>query len=172
MADRARAQPDHADDRRRRRRTFLAYDAGAIWAANYSDGTVARIDVKTNDVEATPVGAVQGLAAGEGSAWVSTAGATFADGLPQTCGQLVSGAARPDVLIASDLLLQGPLGAGPRDMADAIRIRARAARLQSRQALARLSLLRRLERADRELRPPHLRGERQRIRARRKGSLP
>jgi ABC-type branched-subunit amino acid transport system substrate-binding protein len=100
--------------------TFLAYEAGAVWAANYSDGTVARIDVRTNEVEATPVGAVQGLAAGEGSAWVSTAGATLADGLPQTCGQLISGAARPDVLIASDLLLQGPFGAAPRDMADAI----------------------------------------------------
>jgi hypothetical protein len=100
--------------------TFLAYDAGAIWAANYNDGTVARIDVKANEVEATPVGAVQGLAAGEGSAWVSTAGATYADGLPQSCGPLLSGAARPDVLIASDLLLQGPLGDGPRDMAEAI----------------------------------------------------
>ena len=101
--------------------TFVAYDAGAVWAANYSDGTVARIDVETNDVEATPVGAVQGLAAGEGSAWVSTAGATLADGLPQSCGPLYSGVSRPDVLIASDLLLQGPLGAGPRAMAEAIR---------------------------------------------------
>jgi ABC-type branched-subunit amino acid transport system substrate-binding protein/predicted Ser/Thr protein kinase len=100
--------------------TYLAYGAGAIWAANYNDGTVARIEVKTSDVEATPVGGVQGLAAGEGSAWVSSAGATFADGLPHTCGQLVSGARRPDVLIASDLLLQGPLGADPRQMADAI----------------------------------------------------
>jgi branched-chain amino acid transport system substrate-binding protein len=100
--------------------TFLAYDAGAVWAANDSHGTVARIDVRTSDVEATPVGAVQGLAAGEGSAWVSTAGATFADGLPQTCGQLLSGAARPDVLIASDFLLQGRFGSAPREMADAI----------------------------------------------------
>ena len=101
--------------------TFLAYDAGAIWTANYNDGTVSRIDVKTNDVEATPVGAVQGLAAGEGSAWVSTAGATLADGLPETCGQMLSRAADPDLLIASDLLLRGPIGAGPRAMADAIR---------------------------------------------------
>ena len=99
--------------------TFLAYDAGAIWTANYNDGTVSRIDVKTNDVEATPVGAVQGLAAGEGSAWVSAAGATLADGLPETCGQMLSRAADPDLLIASDLLLRGPIGAGPRAMADA-----------------------------------------------------
>ena len=61
---------------------FLAFDAGAIWTANYSDGTVSRIDSSTNAVEATPVGAVQGLAAGEGTAWVSTAGATSADGAP------------------------------------------------------------------------------------------
>jgi ABC-type branched-subunit amino acid transport system substrate-binding protein/DNA-binding beta-propeller fold protein YncE len=100
--------------------TFLAYHPGAIWAANDSHGTVARIDVRTSDVQATPVGAVQGLAAGQGSAWVSTAGATFADGLPQTCGELLSGAARPDVLITSDFLLQGPYGDAPREMADAI----------------------------------------------------
>ncbi len=36
--------------------TFLAFGAGAVWAANYIDGTVARIDARTNDVEATPVG--------------------------------------------------------------------------------------------------------------------
>jgi hypothetical protein len=66
--------------------TFLAYDAGAICTANYNDGTVSRIDMRTNDVEATPVGAVQGLSAGGGSTWVSTAGATSADGLPRMCG--------------------------------------------------------------------------------------
>jgi ABC-type branched-subunit amino acid transport system substrate-binding protein/DNA-binding beta-propeller fold protein YncE len=101
--------------------TFLAFDAGAIWTANYSHGTVSRIDAKTNDVEATPVAAVQGLAAGKGSAWVSTAGATDADGLPETCGPLLSGAADPDVLIASDFPLRGPQGAGARALADAIR---------------------------------------------------
>jgi branched-chain amino acid transport system substrate-binding protein len=65
---------------------------------------------------------VQGLAAGEGAAWVSTAGATSADGLPApSCGELLSGSADPDVLIASDLQLPGPAGKGPRAMADAIR---------------------------------------------------
>jgi ABC-type branched-subunit amino acid transport system substrate-binding protein len=102
--------------------TFLAFDAGAIWTANYNDGTVSRIDVESEDVEATPVGAVQGLAAGEGSAWVSTAGATLADGLPETCGEVLSPTADPDVLIASDLALQGEQGAGARAMADAIRL--------------------------------------------------
>ena len=75
--------------------TFLAYDDGAIWTANYRDGTVSRIDVKTDDVDATPVGAVQGLAAGAGSAWVSTAGAASADGLPETCGERSSGSPSP-----------------------------------------------------------------------------
>ncbi len=60
--------------------TFLAYGGGAIWTANYRDGTVSRIDVETNEVESSPVGAVQSLAAGDRTAWVSTAGATLADG--------------------------------------------------------------------------------------------
>ena len=101
--------------------TYLAYDRGVIWTANYREGTVSRFDVETEDVEATPVGAVQGLAAGNGSAWVSTAGATEADGMPETCGERLGGAAAPDVLIASDLPLQGHQGASTRVLADAIR---------------------------------------------------
>ena len=101
--------------------TFLAYGDGAIWAANYSDGTVSRIDVETSEVESSPVGAVQSLAAGEGSAWVSTAGATSADGMPESCGEVLAGSATPDVLIASDLPLRGPLGAGPGATSDAIK---------------------------------------------------
>ena len=83
---------------------------------------MSRIDVTTDDVDATPVGAVQGLAAGAGSAWVSTAGETSADGLPETCGERLGGAAKPDVLIASDLPLQGDQGASARELADAIRL--------------------------------------------------
>jgi ABC-type branched-subunit amino acid transport system substrate-binding protein/DNA-binding beta-propeller fold protein YncE len=99
---------------------FLAFGEGAIWTANYIDGTVSRVDVKTGKVESSRAGAVQSLAAGEGSAWVSSAGATSADGLPQTCGGVLSGPSKPDVLIASDLPLQGEIGVGPRAMADAI----------------------------------------------------
>ena len=94
--------------------TFLAYDDGAIWAANYSDGKVSRIDVRTSEVQTTPVEAVQSLAVGEGAAWVSTAGATSADGLPESCGELMARGQTPDVLIASDFPLQGSLGGGPR----------------------------------------------------------
>jgi ABC-type branched-subunit amino acid transport system substrate-binding protein len=101
--------------------TFLAYGEGAIWTANYSDATVSRIDARTSEVESSPVGAVQSLAAGEGSAWVSTAGATSADGMPESCGKLLAGSAKPDVLIASDLPLRGSFGVGPRATADAIK---------------------------------------------------
>ena len=101
--------------------TFLAYGAGAIWTANYSTGTVSRIDIETDDVESSPVGAVQSLAAGEGSAWVSTAGATTADGLPQSCGKLYARSSDPDLLIASDSPLTGFQAEGARAMADAVR---------------------------------------------------
>jgi ABC-type branched-subunit amino acid transport system substrate-binding protein/DNA-binding beta-propeller fold protein YncE len=104
--------------------TYIAFGAGAIWTANFIDGMVSRIDPRTNTVTArVPIGAAQALAAGAGSAWVSTAGRTAEGTLPASaCGELVSGPERPDVLIASDLPLQGPQGAGPRAMADAIRL--------------------------------------------------
>jgi hypothetical protein len=98
---------------------FLSFGAGAIWTANYIDGTVSRIDVKTRDVESSSVRAVQSLAAGEGAAWVSSAAATSAYGLPQTCGEVLFGPGKPDVLIASDLPLHADEPA-PRAMADAI----------------------------------------------------
>ena len=102
--------------------TFLAYGGGAIWAANYRDGTVSRIDVKTNEVESSPVGAVQSLAADDGTAWASTAGATLADGMPESCGRLMSGGRDPDVLVASDLPLRGQFRAGTRGTAAAIEL--------------------------------------------------
>jgi YVTN family beta-propeller protein len=102
---------------------YVAFSDGAVWTANYVDGQVSRIDPRTNKVTSTvPVGASQALAAGAGSAWVSVAGGTRDGVLPATtCSQVVSGGREPDVLIASDLPLQGPDGAGPRGMADAIR---------------------------------------------------
>jgi branched-chain amino acid transport system substrate-binding protein len=72
--------------------------------------------------ETVPVGDPQALAVGEGSAWVSVAGAPAKGELRGlACGEVQAGATRPDVLVASDLPLQGPLSAGPRAMADAIR---------------------------------------------------
>ena len=104
--------------------TYIAFGAGAVWTANYVDGTVTRIDPDTNHVAARiPIGAAQALAAGAGSAWVSTAGRSRAGTLPaSSCGELISGTQKPDLLIASDLPLQGPAGAAPRANADAIRL--------------------------------------------------
>jgi len=101
---------------------YVAYGAGAVWAANYVKGTLVHIDPRTNAVVAeTPIGAVQALAAGAGSAWVSTAGATRAGTLPASVCHDESPAGREDVLIASDLPLQGPTGEAPRAIAATIR---------------------------------------------------
>src|SRR5213075_14669 len=63
---------------------FVAYGAGAAWTANYVDGHVTRVDPATKKVtDRARIGAAQALAAGEGSAWVSTAGATAAGTLPE-----------------------------------------------------------------------------------------
>jgi ABC-type branched-subunit amino acid transport system substrate-binding protein len=103
--------------------SFVTFGAGAVWTGNYTDGTVARINPGTNKVTArTSVGAPQALAAGAGAAWVSVAGGTTEGALPaSSCGEVASGGARPDVLIASDLPLQGPTSADPRAIQNAIR---------------------------------------------------
>ncbi len=102
---------------------FVAFGEGAVWTANFVDGTVSRIDPRTNRVtETTRVGAAQAIAAGAGSAWVSVAGGTRGGVLPSSfCGEVESGGRKPDVLIASDLGLQGSSGADSRGMADTIR---------------------------------------------------
>jgi YVTN family beta-propeller protein len=88
---------------------YVAFGDGVVWAANWYDGTVARIDPATNTVTARiPVGATQALAAGAGSAWVSVAGATRDGTLPASaCGDIASGGRTPDVIVASDMPLQG-----------------------------------------------------------------
>jgi ABC-type branched-subunit amino acid transport system substrate-binding protein len=103
--------------------TFVSFGEDAVWTGNYVDGTVARIDPRTNNVTAkASVGAPQALAAGAGSAWVSVAGETTEGALSKTvCGEVASGAGTPDVLIASDLPLQGPSSSDPRAMEGAIR---------------------------------------------------
>ena len=148
---------------------YIAFGDGAVWAANYIDGTVSRIDPRTNAVTARmPVGAPQALAAGEGSAWVSVAGAPEEGTLPAfACGEVASGGGEPDVLIASDLPLQGPderrtARDGRRDP-----LRARAARLQGRASTP--SATRSCDDSTAqsgELRDPQVRRERERLRAR------
>jgi ABC-type branched-subunit amino acid transport system substrate-binding protein len=103
--------------------TFVAFGEGSVWSGNYVDGTVARIDPRANRVTGrTSVGAPQALAAGAGAAWVSVAGEATEGALTESaCGQVVSGGGAPDVLIASDLPLQGPASSDPRAGVDAIR---------------------------------------------------
>jgi ABC-type branched-subunit amino acid transport system substrate-binding protein/DNA-binding beta-propeller fold protein YncE len=103
--------------------TMVDFGAGALWAGNYIDGRVSRIDPRTNLVTArTSIGAPQSLAAGAGAAWVGVAGGTTAGALTTSaCGEVVSGGGRPDVLIASDFALRGPLSADQRALANAIR---------------------------------------------------
>jgi YVTN family beta-propeller protein len=53
----------------------IAVGEGAVWVANWIDGTVSRIDPASNTVVATiPVGDVEFVAAGGGSVWVSIGG--------------------------------------------------------------------------------------------------
>lgn len=104
--------------------SFITFGDAMVWAANYVDGNVARIDPHTNTVAAkVRIGASQAIAAGEGSVWVSVAGAASNGALPaSSCADVVSGGRTPDVLIASDNPLQGPNSGGPRAMTDAIRL--------------------------------------------------
>ena len=102
---------------------YLAFGAGSVWAANWNDGTVSRVDPATNAVTARiPVGATQALAASSESAWVSVAGGTRDGALPPTaCGEVSAGGRTPDVIVASDMPLQGPEAAEPRAVASAVR---------------------------------------------------
>jgi DNA-binding SARP family transcriptional activator len=104
--------------------TSIAFADGAVWTTNFIEGGIIRIDPRTNTVAsriavaATP----QGVAAGSGSAWVSVGSGTNRGSLPApSCGPITGGQnGRPDVLIASDLPLQGPQRAVTRAMTDAI----------------------------------------------------
>ena len=104
--------------------SFITFGDAMVWAADSVDGKVSRIDPHTNKVTAkVPIGAPQAIAAGDGSVWVSVAGAPRNGTLPaSSCEGVVSGGRTPDVLIASDNPLHGPLSDGPRAMTDAIRL--------------------------------------------------
>jgi ABC-type branched-subunit amino acid transport system substrate-binding protein/DNA-binding beta-propeller fold protein YncE/predicted Ser/Thr protein kinase len=105
--------------------TSLALGDGALWVGNDLNGTVSRIDPRTNTVTAklTLAGTPVALAPGGGSAWVSVSGGTSGGVLPRSaCGEVESGRVRePDVLIASDFPLQGPVGEITRPLVEAIR---------------------------------------------------
>ena len=73
-------------------------------------------------------GNVQGIAAGEGSAWVSVVeGNDRWPALDPACGQPESGGKSPDLLIASDVPLQGEQASGTRTLVGCDPLRAPAA---------------------------------------------
>jgi branched-chain amino acid transport system substrate-binding protein len=101
----------------------ISFADGALWVGNVLDGTVSRIDPATNAVTETTIlpGTPQGIAAVEGTVWVSVAGGTVPGALPSSaCGKIEAGGQDPDVLIASDLPLQGGAASVTRSMAAAI----------------------------------------------------
>jgi ABC-type branched-subunit amino acid transport system substrate-binding protein/DNA-binding beta-propeller fold protein YncE/predicted Ser/Thr protein kinase len=102
---------------------FVGYGDGAAWTGDYRDGVLARVDARTNAVtRRVRIDAAQALTVGAGSAWVSVAGGTRAGTLPPAaCTPVESGGATPDVLIVSDLPLQGPDADITRGLADATR---------------------------------------------------
>jgi DNA-binding beta-propeller fold protein YncE len=102
---------------------YVAFGDGAVWTANWNDGTLSRVDPATNAVTGrVPVGAAQALAAGAGSAWVSIAGGARNGVLPaSTCGEVAAGGRTPDVLVATDMPLRERGVTGPRAIADAVR---------------------------------------------------
>jgi DNA-binding SARP family transcriptional activator/ABC-type branched-subunit amino acid transport system substrate-binding protein/streptogramin lyase len=96
--------------------TGVAYGHGALWAVNFFERTVSRIDSGSNavtsrtELDATP----QGVAVGAHGVWVSTTGPVrgrLVAGVHalrrSSCGPVESGGRAADVLIASDLPLQG-----------------------------------------------------------------
>ncbi len=106
--------------------TSVAFGEGAVWVTNFVSDEVVRVDPDTNEVTARiPLaGTPPSVAVGAGTAWVSIVGAPRGEVLPASaCDPVLAGAGagKPDVLIASDLPLQGPTGNLTRVMTDAIR---------------------------------------------------
>ena len=143
--------------------TAVAYGAGAVWVTNFVRDEIVRVDAGTNEVtERIPLaGTPPSVAADDETAWVSIAGAPRGETLPASaCGPVVAGAGRPDVLIASDLPLQGRQDV-TRVMADAIRFVLREHELPRRPTHGRLPVLRRLDGADGDVRLHQVRLERE-----------
>ena len=151
--------------------SFVSYGDGAAWTANYEDGVIARVDARTNAVtKRVRIEAVQSLAVGAGSAWVSVAGGTRRRHAPG--GGLHRRRVRRRDTGRADRVRSPAPG----------RRRRHHARAQGRDPLGpqgpwlprgpacrRLPVLRRVDGADRRLREAALRRERQRVRPRRAG---
>jgi len=104
--------------------TAVTYGDGAVWVANLVRDEISRVDVRTNEVTDTIrlAGTPPSVAAAAGTAWVSVAGAPSGDSLPASvCGPVLAGGRKPDVLIVSDLPLQGAFSDATHVIPDAIR---------------------------------------------------
>ena len=104
--------------------TAVTYADGAVWVANFVRDEISRVDVGTNEVTDTIrlAGTPPSVAAAAGTAWVSIAGAPRGESLPASvCGPVLAGGRKPDVLVVSDLPLQGEVSHITRVAADAIR---------------------------------------------------
>jgi branched-chain amino acid transport system substrate-binding protein len=104
--------------------TAVTYGNGAVWVANFVRDEIARVDVRTNEVTETIrlAGTPPSVAAGAGTAWVSIAGAPSGESLPASvCGPVLAGGKKPDVLIVSDLPLQGAFSDATHVIVGAIR---------------------------------------------------
>jgi len=99
----------------------VAAASGAVWVLNSLRGTIVRLDPVRNRVVRTTLlgGTPRALAVGGGRVWVAIGGdaAPGAAELPvragalpgPPCGRVLAGGRSPDLLIASDLPLQGGL---------------------------------------------------------------
>ena len=105
--------------------------AGAVWVANPLAGTVAKLDPRTATVERTiDVGGIPRSLAFDGdTVWVAavaepTASTTEVGGIRpfprSTCESVVAGKGRADMLVVSDLALQGGVRVTTTQMAQAI----------------------------------------------------
>ena len=109
----------------------LASDGGAVWIANPLAGTLTRVDARSMRVSArVSVGGIPRAvtvdagtvyaAVGRESAPVSTSAAGLRVLPRETCGPLMAGHGKADVLIVSDLPLQGGIRITATQMAQAI----------------------------------------------------
>jgi YVTN family beta-propeller protein len=104
--------------------SHVTFGGGAVWTANFLDGTVTRIDPRTNQVtgKIAVAGTPQGVAADRGMTWISVSGGSRPGSLPASaCSEVVPAGGDPDLLIASDLPLQGPTAGAVRPLEAAIR---------------------------------------------------
>ena len=182
LGDRAGGRPSLADRARTETRsrgrstsgsgvTFVELRRGAVWTGNYIDGD--GVPDRPRHEHASRRGPRSALrrrsrpAPGRpGSAWRE--GRRRALSRASGCGEVASGGDTPDVLIASDLPLQGA-----EQRRSARRWRTRSASCSSGAASGRASTRSATTScdvstvADRRLRVPQVRGERERLRARR-----